>query len=73
MITAKLSIKGRPTMLLGLSRKNTERLLDGQPIHKDIGFPIDVLIVGGETEETILEDLKKHFGPPDNIVSKGTN
>jgi hypothetical protein len=60
---------GRTVVGIGLSRENTERLLAGQPIHvhaEDWAGPrehakrlvgIDLLIVGGETEESIALDL----------------
>lgn len=52
---------GRKLMVLGLSRANTERLLDNQPIRfdgKEFGFDGDVLILGGETEADIVQDLR---------------
>lgn len=60
---------GRTVVGIGLSRENTELLLAGKPIHvhiEDWGGPpehaerltgIDLLIVGGETEESISLDL----------------
>lgn len=49
------------TILIGLSRMNTVKLLEGKPIKFDgrkLGLPnITVLIVGGETEEAIIQEL----------------
>jgi hypothetical protein len=38
-----------PVVFLGLSRENTRRLLDNQPIR---------VLLGGETEDDIAEDLR---------------
>lgn len=55
---------GDALLLLGLSRANTERLLNGDPIKvygQDIGMPsLVVVIVGGETEAAIQADLTEH-------------
>ena len=52
-----------PLLVIGLSRENTVRLLAGQPIMMDcgdLGLPtMKVIIVGGETEQTILGDLQR--------------
>ncbi len=55
MIKAAGSLEGRPLLVLGLSRRNCELLLEGRPIKVDleeVGRPEQgvVLIVGGETE-----------------------
>lgn len=58
---------GTPLVILGLSRLNTERLLDGKPIQvpaadlAQLGLPPGgpgVLLLGGETEDALLEDLR---------------
>lgn len=52
---------GRPLLILGLSRANMERLLDNQPIRfaaDPLGVVCEVLILGGETENDIAEDLR---------------
>jgi hypothetical protein len=60
---------GRPILILGLSRGNMERLLDGKPIQVDPadlkipGGPV-VIILGGETEEAIQAELAKHVKLP---------
>lgn len=59
------SDNGRHMLGIGLSRKNCEKLLAGQPIHFSLdkmegsGLPWkgDVLIVAGETEEAITMEM----------------
>ena len=58
------SADGKRFVVLGLSRENCKRLLEGKPIQVDVekdlgisGGPV-VILVGGETEETIAESLK---------------
>ncbi len=52
---------GRPLLLLGLSRRNCELLLQGKPIHVEHGalpgLEIGVLIVAAETEQEIVTEL----------------
>lgn len=53
---------GKPFVLLGLSRENCRRLLEGQPIKidmADLGQPErgTVLICAGETEEAVKREL----------------
>lgn len=53
--------EGRPLLVIGLSRGNVERLLDNQPIRfaaDPLGVECEVLILGGETEADIVEDLR---------------
>ena len=48
------------TIVLGLSRLNVERMQAGKPMHfslSDLGIDTDVLIVFGETEQTIAASL----------------
>lgn len=52
-------------VILGLSRGNTERLLEGKPIFvtpesMEGKLKQAVLLVGGETEEAIMADLRAH-------------
>lgn len=57
MIKAKLS---NGMLILGLSRINVIRLMGGLPIKFDgrpFGFPGDVGIVFGETEDAIAKEL----------------
>ncbi len=53
---------GTPLVVLGLSGENVTRLMADEPIHlnlADLGLPaIEVLIVGGRTEESIVTDLQ---------------
>lgn len=58
---------GVPFLLLGLSEENCRRLVAGQPIsvradHVDPRLPaINVILVGGATEQDIARDLRHHF------------
>lgn len=64
MIQAVASGPGGTLVFLGLSRENTRRLLADQPIRVrlqdlDAGLPeVTVILLGGETEEDIAEDLR---------------
>jgi hypothetical protein len=56
--------RGGPVVFLGLSRENTRRLLANQPIrvrsrelHADLP-DLTVVLLGGETEDDIAEDLR---------------
>lgn len=53
---------GVPLLILGLSRRNTELLLEGKPISVDMlgitGLKAKILIIAGETEEALTEQLK---------------
>lgn len=57
---------GVPFLLLGLSAENCRRLIAGQPIvvradHVDPRLPrINVILVGGETEDAIAAELRQH-------------
>lgn len=63
------------TVVIGLSRKNLEALLKDRPINlqmSDMGLaPLQVLIVGGETERAIYEELKKHCEIDANTLVHG--
>jgi hypothetical protein len=57
---AKLE-NGRQLLVIGLSRRNTELLLEGKPIRIDpadtrLDGPI-IVIMGGENEQAILDQL----------------
>jgi hypothetical protein len=60
------SADGTPFLLLGLSAENCRRLVAGQPIavradHVDPRLPaMNVILVGGETEEAITEKVRNH-------------
>jgi hypothetical protein len=52
---------GLPIILIGLSRGNCEKLLEGKPIFKgpdDTMMQLSVIVVGGETEDDIVKSLK---------------
>lgn len=64
MIKAVSGSKDAPVVFLGLSRENTVRLLANQPIpvklrelHPDLP-DVTVVLLGGETEAEIAEDLR---------------
>jgi len=62
VIKARLS---NGTLILGLSRLNVERLQEGKPIHFDgrrFGYPGDIAIVYGETEDSIAAELLELSG-----------
>lgn len=55
---------GHPLLGIGLSKENCDRLLEGQPIMfpaaNMAGLPaIDVFIMGGTDESTMLSDMLK--------------
>ena len=53
----------QPFILLGLSQENWDRLRDRKPIEFNataLGFDGDIIIVGGDTEEDILDELRAH-------------
>jgi hypothetical protein len=55
------SASGRRIIMLGLSRMNCDRLLEGKPIHicgEEIGTSTDIMIFAGETEEAMQEELR---------------
>lgn len=64
---------GRPAVFLGLSRENTTRLHEGKPIvvrlrELHLGLPdLDVMLIAGETEDDIAEDLLRVLGPMPNV------
>lgn len=72
---------GRPMMILGLSRRNTEMLLEGRPIlvhTADYGIPggLHIALLGGETEEAIQAEMAKHLTLPEPVpdpVTPGHN
>ena len=74
MLKAKIiSPDGLVLLVIGLSSENMKRLLDSKPIifsGSEIGFPSieNVLIVGGETNDALIEQMKK-LGLPDPLAS----
>lgn len=72
MIKAAILKKdGGRVLLFGLSKENLKRLQKDQPIHiflSELGnySKDEIVIMYGETEQTITDDLKKMFpGLPD--------
>ena len=69
MLKATAKINGRQTLILGLSFGNLDRFraapgdtyikVDGD----EVGLPIDVLIISGETEAQMAELLSEGIGP----------
>jgi hypothetical protein len=59
---------GSRVIFLGLSKENCRRLLEDQPIvvnGGEIGFPgIEIVLIGGETEDGILHVLGEHGALP---------
>lgn len=57
-----------PVLLLGLSDENWRRLRTGQPISVNVdemapGLRVRrVLLIAGETEAAIMDDLRAHLG-----------
>lgn len=54
---------GRPVLVIGLSRRNCERLLEGDPILFDAapwGVDAHITLVAGETEEAITNEFREH-------------
>jgi len=53
---------GVPLLLLGLSRENTRRLHDNQPIRVRVDHldprlpPLEIVLFAGETEEEMMAD-----------------
>lgn len=70
MIRATGEIDGRPLLILGLSGENMTRLMADEPIRIDLaplGLPdITVLVVGGRTEEAIMDQLRTTLARQDD-------
>ena len=67
MIKAVMTINDRPTVLLGLTAENMSRLMIDKPIiikmqdmqrYAEADEIQDILIIGGETEEAIAEQIR---------------
>jgi hypothetical protein len=73
MIKAKMRIKGRETLIIGLSFGNLDRFrakpldtfvpIDG----REMGLPFDVMIFSGETEADMVDMMSQGFGPETEI------
>jgi hypothetical protein len=64
---ATRTVLGQPVLFLGLSGENVTRLAAGEPIRitaqqlAELGLPqIEVVIHYGQTEQSILDELKAH-------------
>jgi hypothetical protein len=54
---------GRPVLIIGLSRRNCERLLEGDPIPFDAapwGVDAHIVVVAGENEAAITQSFRDH-------------
>ncbi len=71
--TTPLDDKDHKLLILGLSNENIKRLKQNKPIHinlkemgdHDIG---EIYIFTGNTEESMMEDLSKHFNLNDTTL-----
>jgi len=66
MIKFKGEIGDRPLIGFGLSHENINRMLAGNPVivrAKDFGIPFDVIIMVGDTEDSMRKQLELEFGP----------
>jgi len=55
----------RRFVLLGLSEMNIGKLREGKPIHifgSELGIAHDIIIMWGQTEDAMAEEITKHFG-----------
>jgi hypothetical protein len=53
--------RGKRFVILGLSRMNCTKLLEGLPIHihaEELGIGFDITIMAGETEEAMAQALR---------------
>lgn len=61
MIKTRLTRDGKPILIFGLSELNVQKLKENKPISFDLdvlGLEGTVIILYGETEESITQDLK---------------
>lgn len=66
----------RPFYGLGLSHENVKRLMAGKPIVvnlADLGGYGDVVVFVGETEESMAEEVLKHFVVGDTKMEDEAN
>ncbi len=75
MIKASTTTRGGQKLIfLGLSARNLEKLKEGYPIlfnAKTLGFDGEVCIAFGETEQHIVDDLKKNGLLPADVEPMG--
>lgn len=76
MITATATgDDGKRVIVLGISRENVNRLIEGKPIRVGAvthpGFPEDmhIVIFFGETERTLVEEFKELINDDTKIVT----
>jgi len=65
---AAVDERGRPIVIVGLSVGNMVKLQKGQPIEMDLadfGSEGTLVIMGGETEATIMAELSALLGKPE--------
>jgi hypothetical protein len=71
MIKAKaITGEGRRVAIFGLSHENLARLVADEPIRFDateFGFPGDVVILAGKTEDDIAKQLEPLMGPSGTV------
>lgn len=65
-------------VVLGLSRKNCEKLLEGKPISIDggaeLGIPgLRILIMAGEDEETLAAQLEPFIDANTKVADRGSS
>lgn len=71
MITAVAEGSEGKLLILGLSRKNIEKLMEGMPIFKtaeELRAPISVAILFGEVEENIQQQLSMLINESTEII-----
>ena len=62
--------EGKNVLVLGISAENVIRLKEGKPIHitgEELGLECDVLLVYGETESQIYQDLQPMMGADTSV------
>jgi len=67
MITGKgTDTEGNPVYIVGLSEGNIRHLKNGKPmkvVMERMGVTGTIMVFYGETEDIMLEELKKHSSP----------
>jgi hypothetical protein len=63
-------------LIFGLSRRNIERLLKGDPIRilgRNWNCDKDIFIFFGETEESMAKDISKFISPSTKVIDERPN
>jgi len=63
--------EGKNIVLLGLSEENVKRLKENKPIHvngNELGLDHDVIIMYGQTEQHLYDELKPMIGAKTNVT-----